>query len=134
MRPGQRIMAGTRNAPSQLVSFSLRNGVVAASGHDHWFGPVVGRIDDEGVVGDAEIVERLQELADVAIVFDHAVGIFIAGHAALSLHGLTHMGEGVHPGGVHPGEERFIGPRLPLHEVDRRGGRFVIDGFHPLPV
>ena len=40
MRPGQRIIAGTRNAPSQLVSFSLRNGVVAASGHDHWFGPL----------------------------------------------------------------------------------------------
>ena len=40
MRPGQRIIAGTRNAPSQLVSFSLRNGVVAASGQDHWFGPL----------------------------------------------------------------------------------------------
>ena len=30
--PGQRITSGTRNAPSQLVSFSLRNGVVAPSG------------------------------------------------------------------------------------------------------
>ncbi|MCY1435329.1 hypothetical protein D9M71_514190 [compost metagenome] len=33
--PGQRIIAGTRNAPSQLESFSLRNGVVAASGHEN---------------------------------------------------------------------------------------------------
>ncbi|MNV95185.1 hypothetical protein D3C71_1900500 [compost metagenome] len=38
--PGQRIMAGTRKAPSQLVSFSLRNGVDAASGHENWFGPL----------------------------------------------------------------------------------------------
>ena len=32
--PGQRTSAGTRNAPSQLVFFSLRKGVVAASGHE----------------------------------------------------------------------------------------------------
>ena len=38
--PGQRIIAGTRNAPSQLVSFSLRNGVVAASGQENWLGPL----------------------------------------------------------------------------------------------
>ncbi|MCY1381146.1 hypothetical protein D9M69_690220 [compost metagenome] len=38
--PGQRISAGTRKAPSQLEFFSLRNGVVAASGQDHWFGPL----------------------------------------------------------------------------------------------
>ena len=38
--PGQRTIAGTRKAPSQLVSFSLRNGVVAASGQENWFGPL----------------------------------------------------------------------------------------------
>src|ERR1700709_1743637 len=32
--PGQRIIAGTRKAPSQLVAFSLRNGVVAPSGQE----------------------------------------------------------------------------------------------------
>ena len=47
---------------------------------------VVGRVDDDGVVGDAKIVERLQQLADVAVVLDHAVGIFVAGHAALAEH------------------------------------------------
>ena len=82
--PGQRIIAGTRKAPSQLVSFSLRNGVVAASGQENWFGPVVGCVDDDGVVGDAEIVERLEELADVTVMLDHAVGILVAGHAALA--------------------------------------------------
>ena len=34
IRPGQRIMQGTRNAPSQLVFFSLRNGVMPASGQE----------------------------------------------------------------------------------------------------
>ncbi|CPL07208.1 Uncharacterised protein [Bordetella pertussis] len=33
-------MAGTRNAPSQFESFSLRNGVVAASGQLNWLGPL----------------------------------------------------------------------------------------------
>ena len=40
MWPGQRITAGTRKAPSQLVFFSLRNGVVPASGQVFWCGPL----------------------------------------------------------------------------------------------
>ncbi len=38
--PGQRIISGTRKAPSQLVSFSLRNGVVPASGQLLRCGPL----------------------------------------------------------------------------------------------
>ena len=38
--PGQRMSSGTRNAPSQLVSFSLRNGVVAPSGQVLACGPL----------------------------------------------------------------------------------------------
>ena len=38
--PGQRIMHGTRNAPSQLVFFSLRNGVIAPSGQVFMCGPL----------------------------------------------------------------------------------------------
>src|SRR5580692_9213696 len=34
MTPGQRIAQGTRQAPSQFVSFSPRNGVVPPSGQD----------------------------------------------------------------------------------------------------
>ena len=40
MWPGQRIKQGTRNAPSQLVFFSLRNGVVAPSGQVFACGPL----------------------------------------------------------------------------------------------
>ncbi len=38
--PGQRITSGTRNAPSQFVFFSLRNGVMPASGHVFMWGPL----------------------------------------------------------------------------------------------
>ena len=38
--PGQRIISGTRNAPSQLVFFSLRNGVVPPSGQLLRCGPL----------------------------------------------------------------------------------------------
>ncbi len=38
--PGQRTMSGTRKAPSQFVFFSLRNGVIAPSGHVFMCGPL----------------------------------------------------------------------------------------------
>jgi hypothetical protein len=38
--PGQRIISGTRKAPSQLVFFSLRNGVIPPSGHVFMCGPL----------------------------------------------------------------------------------------------
>jgi hypothetical protein len=38
--PGQRTISGTRKAPSQLVFFSLRNGVVPASGQVFMCGPL----------------------------------------------------------------------------------------------
>ena len=38
--PGQRTISGTRNAPSQFVFFSLRNGVIAPSGHVFMCGPL----------------------------------------------------------------------------------------------
>ncbi|MDT4879952.1 hypothetical protein FQZ97_1156680 [compost metagenome] len=70
----------------------------------------------------------------MAIVLDHAVGIGVARHAALALHRRPHVGEGMHAGGVHPGEEGFVGLRLPLDEVDDGAGYFVVDGLHALAV
>jgi hypothetical protein len=40
IRLGQRIMHGTLNAPSQLVFFSLRKGVIAPSGQVFMCGPL----------------------------------------------------------------------------------------------
>ena len=38
-------------------------------------GAVVGGVDDDRIVGDAEIVELLQKLADLPVMLDHAVRI-----------------------------------------------------------
>ena len=35
--------------------------------------PVVGAVDDDGVLGDAEFVEAVEQLTDVAVVVDHRV-------------------------------------------------------------
>ena len=40
MAPGQRAMQGTRTAPSQLVSFSERNGEAPPSGHWLFIAPL----------------------------------------------------------------------------------------------
>ena len=45
------------------------------SGHEKASATVVGGVDDDRVVGDAEVVELSQELANLAIVLHHAVGI-----------------------------------------------------------
>ena len=34
---------------------------------------VVGAVDDDGVVGDAEFVEEIEQLADIAVMVDHRV-------------------------------------------------------------
>src|SRR5262245_8345069 len=81
--------------------------------------PVVRGIEDGRVVGDAEIVERLQELSDIAVMLEHAVEIFA--DAALPEHLRPYVGVEMHPGRVHPCKERLAGLDLPLHEVD--GGR-----------
>ena len=45
---------------------------------------VVGRVQDDRVVGDAEIVELLEQFADVAVVLDHPVRVLVlAGFAAV---------------------------------------------------
>jgi len=59
-----------------LVFFPLRNGVIAPSGHEFHVRAVVGAVHDKGVIGDAGIVERLQQLADILVVIDHHVVIF----------------------------------------------------------
>jgi len=64
---------------------------------------VVGRVEDDGVVGDADVIQRLEQFADVAVVLDHAVGIFVV-HPALAAR--AHMCVKMHARGIHPDKER----------------------------
>ena len=55
-----------------LLAAERRHGAVRPGVHVR---AVVGRIHDEGVVGDAELVEIVERLADVLVVVDHRVVI-----------------------------------------------------------
>ena len=70
--PGQRMIVGTRKPPSYTVPFVARNGVMPPSGQVNTLGAVVGGEDDDGVVGNAKIVERLHEFADRVVDLRHA--------------------------------------------------------------
>ena len=70
---------------------------------------VVGRVHDDRVVGDAELVELVEHLADVLVVRDHHV-VVVALAVALAL---VLRGAWVRKcmrGGVVPEEERLAPP------------------------
>ena len=72
---------------------------------------VVGRVHDEGVVGDAEVVQRLEHRADILVVVDH--GVVVRALPAARLADALRLGVGaeVHVGEVHPDEDRLAGVR-----------------------
>ena len=89
----------------------MRNGVIAPSGQRVHVRTVVGRVHDEGVVGDAEVVERLEDRADVLVVVDHGVVVLALPTAGLADALRLGMGAQMHVGEVHPDEERLAGLR-----------------------
>ena len=105
-------------------------GGVAAIGPGHHLGAVVGGVDDDGVLRDAEVVQLLQQLADMPVMLDHPIGIDAeAGDApAFRLQPRPDM----HPRRVEPGEEGPVGPMRAVDEVQRASQEFLIHRFHPL--
>ena len=94
--------------------------------------PVVSRVDHNRIVGDIELVECFEQLANIAIVFDHSITVFIIGHAALATHRSAHMRDRVRTHHIHPNEERPFRLCLSFDEVDRRIGGFIVDRLHAL--
>ena len=87
---------------------------------------VVGGIHDDGVVGDAQVIQGLEHRADVLVVVNHRVVVFALPAAGLP-HALgLHVRAEVHVGEVHPDEDRLAGRVLPLDEVHRPVGEVVI--------
>jgi len=129
-------MHGTRNARALPIGILL----AAEPGH----GPirprvhvraVIGPVDNDGVIGDGEIVELLEKQADMIVVLDHTVCVFGAYREAGLLAVIdTHMGSKVHSCPVEPAEKRFVSLGLAINEIHRRSGSLVVDGFHPLLV
>ena len=102
----------------------------AAVGPAEHLGAVVGRPDHDRVVGDAQVVQLLQELADVAVVLDHAVRADSEPGLALRL-GLE-VGVDVHAGRVEPDEPGLAALLLLVDELDRGGEHLLVHRLHPL--
>ena len=92
---------------------------------------VVGRVHDDGVVGDAELVELVEDHADVAVVLDHAVVVLALAADAAVLR--LHVGAEVHAGRVPPEEERLVAVcAVSSRYSSVRAVDLVVDGLHAL--
>ena len=95
-------------------------------------GSVVGAVDDDRVVGDPEVVQMLEQLADPFVMVDHRV-VVLGLPAARLAHALgLGMGSEMHLRGVRPDEEGLFRLGLPGDEVLRLGADLVVDRLHPL--
>src|SRR5271157_3904873 len=101
----------------------------AAVGPAHGFRAVVAGEDDDRVVRDTEVVELLQEHADVVVELGHAGAV----EALLIDHGHV-LGRQVRPdmhaGGVVPDEERLARLDGAVDVIQRRGKELVVDRLH----
>jgi hypothetical protein len=100
----------------------------AAVGPRERLGAIVGGVDHDRIVSDAEIVEFLQELADLAVMLHHAVGIDAEPGLALGLR--LEAGPDVHAGRIEPDEERLLIPVCAVDEVERGLEEFLVDRLH----
>src|SRR4029453_366631 len=57
---------------------------------------IVSGVDDNRIVRDIEIVERLEQFADVTVVLNHPIGVFVVDHATLATHRRSHMRPKMH--------------------------------------
>ena len=130
--PGQRMMAGTRKPPSYTVPLVARNGVMPPSGQVNTSAPLsVVKIDD-GVVGLADVVEVLEQVADAVVHLRHAgffeAVIVLGVHLRLIL--LRQVGEDVHARGVVPDEERLAVLLGLIHEALAVLDQHLVEGLH----
>jgi len=123
---GQR-MRSAPVATLQFSAFSPRKGLCRHRPTER-FGAVVGGIHDNGDVFEAEFLELVEQLADVAIVLDHAVRI--DAQAGLPFAFLLEVRPDVHARGVPPEEERLVRLLRPLHIIQRELGDFVVNRLH----
>jgi len=39
---------------------------------------IIGAVDHDGVIGDSEVIELLEQQTDMIVVLDHTIGVFRA--------------------------------------------------------
>ena len=94
--------------------------------------PVVGAVDDDRVLGEAELVELVQQRADDLVVVDHRVVVGRLPAPRLPDALRLRVRAEVHVGRVEPAEERRVGCGLAIEEVERVLEHLVVDRLHPL--
>ena len=94
--------------------------------------PVVGAVLHERVVGDAELVQEVEHLADALVVVDHHVVVLGLPAAGLATALRLHMRPRVHVRRVEPHEERLAGVVGGLDELLGRREELVVARLHPL--
>ena len=107
--PGQRTSIGMRKAPSQLVFFSLRNGVMPPSGQVFMCGPLSVEYITKVLSAMPSSSSSVEHLADVLVVVDHGVVIGRLPAAGLAQALVLGVREEMHVRGVEPHEERLAG-------------------------
>ena len=130
-RPGQRTIAGTPVATLPIGVLLTPEGGRTSVGPGERLRAVVGRVDHDGIVGDAEVVEFLQELSDLPIMFDHAVRI--EAESGLALRGGLEVRPDVHARRVEPHEERLLVAYRAVDEILRGLHKFFVNRLHALP-
>ena len=93
-------------------------------------GTVVGRVDDDGVVGDTQIIELVEQLAHVMVVLHQAISVEAVAGLAIPFRrqACPHM----HARGVKPDKERLVVLVRLVDEFYCGIGKFLVDGFHAL--
>src|SRR3954451_2916585 len=91
---------------------------------------VVGRVHDNGVVGDSQFVELVEDHPDLLVMDDHAIAIRVLSALAEVL--FRDMGPKMHSRRVIPQEERLLLFCLLLHPFESAVGNLFVDGFHAL--
>ena len=102
------------------------------SGQVHDLGAIVGGEDDDGVVGDAEVVELLEQLTDIAVELHHAIRIEPV--AGLALRRRLQMRPHVHARGIEVAEPRRVGLLVAIDEIERGAEEFLVHRFHALGI
>ena len=82
--------------------------------------PVVGRVDDDRVLGDPELVELVEQRADDVVVVDHRVVVGRLPAPGLPDALRLRVGAEVHVRRVEPDEERRLRGGLAVDEVEPR--------------
>ena len=109
---------------------------ITGIGPHHHLVAVVGGVDDDGVVVDAQVFELLQEHADLLVMLEH-LGAGDVGFGAAFVHGhldilLRRMRPDMDGGAVEPDEEGLVALAHLVQVFQRLVEHFAIEGLHAL--